>query len=415
VKRLLVLLALVLAACSADKPAPDQPVSAVAEVDVPGQPPLHSHGDDRLPPKPPALAAQTPPQAAWPCEGDGTTGRRVQFVYGHPAGGASLSTLRPALEGYAKQVEGTFLTSAQATGGSRLVRFVTDNGCALSIVDVTLSPTGIATLNGTISELSVAGLNRPDRIYHAWVDAAVYCGIGTVQNDDRAAADNASETRAGYSRSDRSCWGYAEPHEIVHNMGGVQLSAPHSTGGWHCFDEYDLMCYADGGPTGTMTFPCTDPGGEDHIDCNHDDFFSTAPPAGSYLATHWNVANSSALSGSTATTLPPPSSTTSTTVPPTTSTTIGAGKTTTNLAVPSTIHSGVSFTATATASGACGPTGTVAFYVSGNLLARQSLASGVSSVNLTITGGAARPTIRAEYGGSTACAASSDTSRPRLR
>jgi hypothetical protein len=95
-----------------------------------------------------------------------------------------------------------------------------------------------------------------------------------------------------YNRSDNGCWNYAEPHELMHNIGGVQNSAPHSTGAGHCFDEYDLECYADGGPTSTLQYLCSSTSHNDRFDCNHDDYFHTAPAVGSYLATHWNTATS---------------------------------------------------------------------------------------------------------------------------
>lgn len=411
-KRLAIVAALILAGCTADKPEPQAPLSVLAEVNAPGQPTLYSHGDDRLPPRPPGFAAETAVVAGWPCEGDGSTGRRVQAIYAHAAGVTLTPTMRATIEGHARFVEGVFLSSAQATDGSRLVRFVTDASCNLSILDVTLSPNGLASFDTTRAELASQGLNRPDRIYHSWVEGSAYCGIGTVYGGDQPTG-NYGETVAAYSRTDRQCWAYGEAHELVHNMGGVQLSAPHTTGGWHCRDEYDLMCYADGGPTGTMTYPCA-AAGDAVLDCNHDDFFSTAPPAGSYLATHWNVADSAALSRSTATTAPP-SSTTSTIPPSTTSTTIGTVKTTTNLSVPSTVRSGVAFTASATITGNCVREGTVTFLVSDRVMSRQVVTNGAASVNLTITGGAARPTIRATYSGSTTCAASTDTARPRLR
>lgn len=79
----------------------------------------------------------------------------------------------------------------------------------------------------------------------------------------------------------------------MHNLGGVQNDAPNTTMAGHCRDETDTMCYADGGTLGTMLSVCA--GSEHLLDCREDDHYSTAPPAGSYLATHWNPADSSFL------------------------------------------------------------------------------------------------------------------------
>jgi hypothetical protein len=87
----------------------------------------------------------------------------------------------------------------------------------------------------------------------------------------------------------------------MHNLGGVQLSAPHSSGGWHCVDEYDLMCYSDSPKYPPMQYICV-VAHENRFDCGHDDYFSTSPPAGGYLATHWNAANNQFLVGAA----PPP-------------------------------------------------------------------------------------------------------------
>lgn len=415
-KRLIVILALVLGACSADKPA-EPKLSVLVEVAIPGQPPASTHGPDDLPPKPEGLAAGLAPETAWPCEGTGTEGRRVQFVYAHAGGPTLTASQRQTFEGVARRIEGTFLTSAQKTGGQRLVRFVTSPTCALSIIDLPVSSAALSSFDSIIAEMRTAGLNRTDRIYHAWTEASTYCGIGTIYRDDRATG-NYNDVAAQYSRSDRGCWDYAEAHEITHNLGGVQDSAPHATGGLHCRDESDLMCYADGGPNGQMIQPylCPDFADEGRLDCGNDDYFAATPLPGSYLASHWNTADAAALVRSTtATTAPPPSSTTSTVPPSTTSTTIGTVQTTTTLTVSSSIRSGVAFTASATVTGRCTLDGTVSFYVGGKLMSRQVLASGTASVSLTITGGAARPTIRSDYSGSSTCAASSDSARPRLR
>ena len=404
------------AACTDPAPQEQPPVAALAEVDAPAldAPAPVTHGDDPLPPKPPGLVAQLAPEHPWPCEGTGADGRRVQMVYAHNGTG-NLAANRSNFEAITRRIGGTFLTSARKTGGERLVRFVTDGACNLSILDVVVSPGALSSFDAMVNEFAAAGLDQRDRIYHAWVEGNAYCGIGTVYTDDRPTGNN-NDAYAQYSRSDRQCWNYAEAHEITHNLGGVQDSAPNSTGGLHTRDEYDVMSYPDGAPRGQMIqpFPCPDATAEYRLDCRDDDYFAASPPGGSYLATHWNVANAAALSRSAGTTSSTSSTTsTSTSSTSTTSTTVGQAKTTTDLAVPPRLKAGQQFVAFARVTGDCIVTGTISFYVSGRLLSRQVVSNDRAAVSLTISN-PSRVTIRADYSGSSTCTTSRDSVRPRI-
>jgi hypothetical protein len=237
-----------------------------------------------------------------------------------------------------------FNQSAAETGGSRHVVYVQDPlTCAPTVLDVALSATGDDSFTNTINELRSLGYSRSDRKYLVWMDANVYCGIAQVYNDDRATQDNPNNGRSDIpgmvARIDAGCWGnpngLVEAHELTHTLGGVQPTAPNGTANDHCTDDYDRMCYADAAGV-TVRIVCPATTHENRLDCNHDDYFSTAPPAGSYLATHWNTANSAFLTGAngttTTTTVPPPTTTT-TTARPTTTTTV-APTTTTTVAPP---------------------------------------------------------------------------------
>jgi hypothetical protein len=82
-------------------------------------------------------------------------------------------------------------------------------------------------------------------------------------------------------------------HEMTHNLGGVQLSAPNSTSYAHCTDGEDVMCYDDTSPEAAAYNPNVCPYVNGAIpqtyDCGHNDYYNPDPAAGSYLATHWNV------------------------------------------------------------------------------------------------------------------------------
>jgi Fibronectin type III domain len=271
------------------------------------------------------------------CDGDGTSGKRVHVLYVRASDvGDRYATVAGNIRQWAANVDNVVNQSAAETGGSRRVRFVHDAGCTVVVTSVTLSASGDDTFTNTKNELVAKGFNRTDRKYLAFVDAYKYCGISQVYYDDKPTPDNYSnghpDVPGELSRVDAGCWGQpasVEAHELIHVLGGVQTSAPHATSKNHCTDEYDRLCYNDGsGAALSVVCPSSH---EALFDCRHDDYYSTAPAAGSYLATHWNTANNAFLigagtTGTTPTTTPATTTTTTappaTTLPPATTTTV---------------------------------------------------------------------------------------------
>jgi hypothetical protein len=255
-----------------------------------------------LPPR--ALFATSPTAALVPCIGDGTSGARVQAVYAHPPGTPSrYNQIAPMIKTWAAQVDETYARSAAETGGTRHVRFVTTN-CELSVLNVTARADSV---DHTFSDLVDLGFKPANRKYLVWMDANEICGIGESYNDSRPGQANKNNGATGIpammARVDEGCWGEytnlargsTEAHELTHTLGAVLGDAPHATDYGHCWDAYDVMCYEDG-PGTELENVCS----FTHqvlLDCNYDDYFNTNPPAGSYLATHWNTANSQFLDG----------------------------------------------------------------------------------------------------------------------
>ena len=232
------------------------------------------------------------------CTGDGTTGYRVEAIYAVAGGTDRYHQVAPLIRSsFAPYVEWQFRMSAAETGGEVHVPFVTApvaGGCSVVVRRELLSAAADDTFSNTISELKARGYTRPDRRYMVWMDSTVTCGIGQIVLDSQPGQANANNGyHTAFARADARCWGYAESHEIMHNLGGVQPDAPHATRGLHCWDEKDEMCYDDDG-TGPVVMQSICPVRDGRLfDCNHDDYFvAGTPAAGSYLATHWNTYNS---------------------------------------------------------------------------------------------------------------------------
>jgi hypothetical protein len=230
------------------------------------------------------------------CDGDGISGKRVQVIYARSSDQPNrYGTYVNSIRQWAAESDEIYRDSAAETGGERHIRFVHNSSCVLTVPHVIMSPTGDDSFTNTQVELAAQGYNLTTRKYMIFVDANVYCGIGNIKNDDQPGAANLNNGGPSYGRTDAGCWGGTTPaHELMHNIGGVQLSAPHSSGGWHCTDEWDLECYSDSPYYPTMSYLCPDSSHNRLFDCGHDDYYRVGS-VGGYLATHWNSANSQYL------------------------------------------------------------------------------------------------------------------------
>lgn len=258
-----------------------------------------THGPDTPPPgvdiekpvEPMIFAAGTDVESVY-CDGDGVSGNRVQVIYVRAENQPDrFAEFQSSIQQWVVDVDKIYDASANETGGTRHIRFVHDEGCQAVVLNEVIPAGTDASFAESISALQAKGHNRQDRKYLMFVDTSVFCGIGGMYSDESTSVTNRNNIGPSYARVDNGCWGErVAAHELMHNFGGVQFGAPNSSGGYHCTDDWDIMCYSDAPKYPKVNVVCPDPAHESRLDCNHDDYYHTNPPAGSYLATHWNPA-----------------------------------------------------------------------------------------------------------------------------
>ena len=243
------------------------------------------------------------------CDDSGTSGKRVQAMYVRESDRQDrYAEVKPILInelGHAN--DGVYVSSAR-DGSIRQIRYVTTGSaasCEIDLLNVVVAPGGLDSWSSMLDALADQGYDSIDRKYVVFVDRDdVVCEQASRFKDDSLSPNN--NERLGYAHIAPECWtrnaiGTSEVlHMIAHNLGGVNDSAPNSTGFGHCTDDWDLLCrveYAaeDGQPDPdepqSIDKICG-PIHEDLLDCNGDDYFNSNPAPGSYLDTHWNGANS---------------------------------------------------------------------------------------------------------------------------
>ncbi len=238
------------------------------------------------------------------CIGNGTSGKRVQVLYVRASNVADgFAANRATIGATAVGADRRFRESAAVTFGTRRLRFVHDSACNLSIENVVIGVGADDTWAETTNAVKALGYDRVDRKYLMFVDiSGVTCGTASwFPNDDEPGPSNSNNAGPSYSRLDLddNCKGKQgiAAHELMHALGSVQTSAPNWNGGGHCLDDYDKMCYDQEKMGFTFAVVCPDRS-ELMFDCKNDDYFHTNPPAGSYLDTHWNTADSDYLEAS---------------------------------------------------------------------------------------------------------------------
>ena len=117
--------------------------------------------------------------------------------------------------------------------------------------------------------------------YIAWLDAGSnYCGQGTLWSDPSRVEGNASDANRTtgivyrpYTNSTATggfCRGRTLLHELGHNLGALQTTAPHAFDGAHCNDDKnDTMCYIANSATTSGLAP--------QFDWNKDDYWDPTP------------------------------------------------------------------------------------------------------------------------------------------
>jgi len=272
-----------------------------------------THGGDTAPVAMPETTVQTRSIPAPPCPGDGRKGPRVRVLLGVPKGttapdpASTRSLMRQAL----------YLADANLDAASTSVgqhyRFFCRHDRNVTVATVQLPVIGsdaTYTFDDVTTELTAQGFTKSSAIYAAFVAnidcCYTYGGQGSMTSDDRPSGstnrNNDSFPRYSMIRLgatfDATTLALLFQHETGHNIGAVQNSAPHTSGAFHCYETNDIMCYDDGGPYftggGSLVSVCPDPSsaGMYAFDCGGDDYYNATPAPNTYIADHWNVAES---------------------------------------------------------------------------------------------------------------------------
>lgn len=255
-----------------------------------------THGPDPVPSHDlvPGFGAARDPA----CTDDPTGGYYSHIIYARAFDDADrYATVAPEMRSMVRSANGLVHDTAMMDGVHADLVVLCSAGVMVveeAVLDTDRSSANFGTI---VDDLRTLGYRSGQRKYWVFYDDPSACscgGQGHVSNDDRLVVSNANNGNGGAMFAVN--YGYTGSfgmlvmlHELGHNLGAVQLGAPHTTGAFHCTDGLDIMCYNDGGPRAGEYDEASCRARE--WDCLRDDYFSASPTPGGWLATHWNLAS----------------------------------------------------------------------------------------------------------------------------
>lgn len=261
------------------------------------------------------------------------TGRRFRVVYAYPSNGTNdynnkVATIRDIVRKVnGKLIQESYVASGNTRAAQLKTQCTAQNQIAVSQVSVprTCYPEepGCAIDGGSHVVTSVnRSLGTPNQAddgyavkYMIFYDktGTGYTGIGYGFFDTSSSHYTKSKTLNNNWKFTTGSVNYPEYwqtlntlHEVGHTLGAVQVTNyATSTGGWHCIDGNDVMCYDDGGARSenwSDTNPAWCPNGSYNangwrydsgegmpFDCDYNTYFRSVSGSGDYLDLYWNV------------------------------------------------------------------------------------------------------------------------------
>lgn len=225
------------------------------------------------------------------CVGASSPEFHVQVVYAYAKGETDRSdAFADDMRATIREANGLVrYAAAEEDGAYRNLKVGCDDQGAIRVEVVQLSTTESGTsFSSVVKDMAKKGYAEPHEKYWIFVDphseSVNWGGTSSLPHDSSDSYANRNNFGATYSVNWGTFYAGTWLHELFHAMGAVQRDAPNfydNYGGWHCDDEWDIMCY------GPRTYTRC---GNEHLDCGHDDYFDPRPEDGTYLEDHWNVA-----------------------------------------------------------------------------------------------------------------------------